>query len=507
MSINVLGEIRKISPNLKNLKIRSVSLCKNGSAYFDLICDVAVTDEDRMMIVDSVKGYLPTYFTNVNLSITKIVADAELVAREVISYLAIAHMSVSHSVCEKDLTVENSNGICEYVLNLDKDVYSYFAETNACEDISAHLEKCFCEKFIGNIKNVGKVEVNPSILKEKINTADYETIKCRYVTVSDVVKIWGNDIENTAVYIADAELVSGVVTFSGVITAINQKLTKSDKVYYVIEIDDTTGKLQAKVFMTKEKEKKWDKINVGTQIITRGELSIFNGAPSFRVLDLSYCIFPENFQPVERESKSVPSEYSLVKPEPLVEVSQSFLFSKERPVQPCLIGKTFVVLDIETTGVHYLDGDKITEIGAVRIKNGKIVDKFQTLVNPEVKISEEITKLTGIDDDMVKDAPTFNKVVPDLFKYVDGAYIVAHNIEFDYKFIKFMAKDTGYVFKNEGIDTLSFARETIPGLKNYKLNTVCGKFGIEFLHHRALSDAHATAKMFLELVEIKKSLP
>ena len=108
---------------------------------------------------------------------------------------------------------------------------------------------------------------------------------------------------------------------------------------------------------------------------------------------------------------------------------------------------------------------------------------------------------------MVKDAPSFDKVVPDLFKYVDGAYIVAHNIEFDYKFIKFMSKDTGYVFKNEGIDTLAFSREVLKGMKNYKLNTVCGHFGIEFLHHRALSDAHATAKLLLELVAIKKNLP
>ena len=135
------------------------------------------------------------------------------------------------------------------------------------------------------------------------------------------------------------------------------------------------------------------------------------------------------------------------------------------------------------------------------------MDKFQTLINPEKKISEEITALTGIDDEMVKDMPTIDKVIPDFFKYADGSVIIGHNLDFDYKFIKFYAKESGYIFKNDGIDTLPFAKEVVPRLKNHKLNTVCDYFSIQFLHHRALSDAHATAKLFLELVELKKDLP
>ena len=165
-----------------------------------------------------------------------------------------------------------------------------------------------------------------------------------------------------------------------------------------------------------------------------------------------------------------------------------------------------VVFDIETTGLSVATC-RITEIGAVKIVDGKIVDKFQTLINPKRRISEEITKLTGISEDMVKDMPTFDKIIPDFFKYAAGSIIVGHNLDFDYKFIKFYAKEQGYTFKNEGIDTLPFAREVVPRLKNYKLNTVCDHFSIEFLHHRALSDAHATAKLFLELVGIKKELP
>ncbi len=507
MSNSVLDQLRAVSADLANLKIKNITLSKNGVASFDLICDRAICDEDKIAIEKIIQRNLPPYFSRLNLSFAKIVADGELVAREIVAYLQNSHMSVSHSVSLGDVSFVQENGVYVYTLALDSDIYGYFSDNDVCADVSRRLEECFCGKFQGKIVDTGKTKFDSSILKDKVNSADYETIKCRHFDVSDVVKLWGEDISGRAIYIADSELVSGNVTFAGKIVSINQKQTKTSKNFYLLEIDDTTGVIAGRVFMTKEKEKKMEKINVGSQVIVRGDLSSFNGAPSFKIDSLSYCEFPSDFKIKERESKSVPSEYSLVFPEELVEVTQSFLFSTEKAVEPCMIGKTFVVLDIETTGVHYTEGDKITEIGAVKIVDGKIVDKFQTLVNPEIKISQEITDLTGIDDEMVKDAPTFEKVVPDLFKYVDGAYIVAHNIEFDYKFIKYQAKDTGYIFKNKGIDTLAFARDAVKGLKNYKLNTVCGHFGIEFLHHRALSDAHATAKMFLELVSIKKSFP
>lgn len=507
MSINVLNRLRGLAPELANLKIKNITLSKSGRATFDFICDKAIYADTRDLLINEIREQIPSFFSDLAVNVTKIVADSELVAREIISYLSSGHMSVAHAIKQEDVSYSNVTGIGEFTLTLDSDIYGYFDDNKVLDDIANHLEDCFCGKFIGKLKDTGKIDTDTSILNEKVNSADYETIKCRRFAVNDVVRLWGEEIDSSAVYIADAELVSGNVTFAGKIDAINQKETKKGKPFYILEINDSTGVISGKIFMTKEKEKKMEKINVGSQIIARGELSLFNGMPSFKIDDLSYCELPTDFKPVERESKSVPSQYSVVFPEPIVEVTQSFLFSNEREVESCMLGKTFVVLDIETTGVHYTEGDKITEIGAVRIVDGKIVDKFQTLVNPGIKISQEITTLTGIDDEMVKDAPPFDKVVPDLFRYVDGAYIVAHNIEFDYKFIKFMSKDTGYVFKNEGIDTLAFSREVLKGMKNYKLNTVCGHFGIEFLHHRALSDAHATAKLLLELVAIKKSLP
>lgn len=97
--------------------------------------------------------------------------------------------------------------------------------------------------------------------------------------------------------------------------------------------------------------------------------------------------------------------------------------------------------------------------------------------------------------------------MPDFFKFTRGATLVAHNADFDVKFIKTQSKPFDYYYDNPVIDSCQFSRDTVPGLSNYKLNTVCDHFGIKFLHHRALSDAYATAEMFIELVKIKKTLP
>lgn len=504
----IIDKIRLIDVGLQRLKFKSVTVSReNRSVDVELICDKAVSFENENRVREQITAVLPDGFVLGEFKITKILADGELVAKSVYEYLERQHKSVAHSMSVENISAEVRDGLCAYTVSADDDVCRYLTDNSVLSEVSEYLSSVYCSDFTGNLKSVGKAIINEEILKVKTSSSEYETLAVRSFKVGDPVKLWGDDIDPTALYMADSGLVSGDVTFAGTVTAINQKTTKNGKPFYVFEFTDTTDKLQGKVFLTKEKEKKIEKINVGTQILTKGDIAVFNGNNSYVIRDLSFCEFPSDFVPEERAGKSVPDEYLLVKPSTIEDVSQGNLFAVEKDVEECLIGKKFVVVDIETTGLNYASGDKITEIGAVRIIDGKIVDKFQTLINPEQKISEEITRLTGIDDGMVADKPVFDKVLPDFYKYCDGCTIVAHNIDFDYKFIKYMSSKTGYVFKNKGIDTLAFSKEVLPRLKNHKLNTVCDYFGIEFLHHRALSDAHATAKLFVKLAEVKKSLP
>ena len=129
------------------------------------------------------------------------------------------------------------------------------------------------------------------------------------------------------------------------------------------------------------------------------------------------------------------------------------------------------------------------------------------MVNPERKIPEVVVQLTGITDEMVADAPKFSEVVGDLYKFCYGSIIVAHNLPFDYAFLRNMSKPYNYVYTKRGIDTLTVAREMLPSLGHHKLNNICEYFGIELVHHRAYNDAYATAQALIELLKLKGKMP
>ena len=165
---------------------------------------------------------------------------------------------------------------------------------------------------------------------------------------------------------------------------------------------------------------------------------------------------------------------------------------------------TYVVFDLETTGFS-AEADRIIEIGAVKITDGKIVDKFSTFVNPQIPISFRIEKLTGITDAMVLSAPTIETVLKDFLDFCGDAVLVAHNAEFDTSFIANKAQKQGITVNNTILDTVLLAQFVIPNLHNYKLDTLCKHLGVSLEnHHRAVDDAGATADAFIKLIEMLK---
>ena len=161
----------------------------------------------------------------------------------------------------------------------------------------------------------------------------------------------------------------------------------------------------------------------------------------------------------------------------------------------------FVVFDIETTGFSPTVNN-IIEIGAVKISEGKIVDRFSTFVNPKEPIPYRIEKLTGINDAMVEDAPFINDALTQFSKFCEGAVYVAHNANFDMGFIKAKEEAAGIVRQYSYVDTLGMARLLVPEIARFKLDNLCKFFKISLEnHHRAVDDAEATAHIFLKLIE------
>ncbi|MDR3085136.1 MAG: PolC-type DNA polymerase III, partial [Christensenellaceae bacterium] len=165
------------------------------------------------------------------------------------------------------------------------------------------------------------------------------------------------------------------------------------------------------------------------------------------------------------------------------------------------LGRSYVVLDVETTGLSPVK-DRIIEIAAVKIKDGKILDEFSSFVDPQMRIPASATKINGIRDDMVEGAPKIGELMQTLSAFCEGFCVCAHNAPFDLAFLRAAARQAGLALPEQTLDTLPLARAVVPEIKRHRLDAVCKKLGVPLSqHHRALFDTRATAFMLMKLLE------
>ena len=176
--------------------------------------------------------------------------------------------------------------------------------------------------------------------------------------------------------------------------------------------------------------------------------------------------------------------------------------------QASLAEITFIVLDLETTGASPTNGCAITEIGAIAVRGGEVLEEFSTFVNPQVALPEYIVNLTGITDEMLSGAPLIDEVYPDFIHFIDrhkDVHLVAHNAPFDIGFLKAAASALSHDWpKYEVIDTVKLARRVIDRseIANYKLGTLSQFFDTKTLpNHRALDDVKTTVEVLHRLIE------
>ncbi len=168
--------------------------------------------------------------------------------------------------------------------------------------------------------------------------------------------------------------------------------------------------------------------------------------------------------------------------------------------------ESFVVFDLETTGLSPIN-DRIIEIGAVKIKDGQVVDHFSTFVNPDTPISFKIEKITGINDDMVLDAPKIEAVFEKFMDFCSGCVLVAHNAPFDTGFIMENSKRLKMPFLFSSVDTLGISRLLYPKNGKHTLDAIAKIMGVSLInHHRAVDDANATAQIFIKMIPILKEM-
>lgn len=496
-----LNEIRK-SSGLKNAILTKIVVDeRRRSAEFNLITDRTYSPSDEAAAVDTTEKFLPEG-TKVSVKISKLVADADLIAKKIYAVVRKKFPAAGSFVTPQDIRVEKTEGGANFYIEIGVQEQGLFRSENILDTIAAELSKNFCGSFIGNVCAVEREE-QPFAPDPYLPPAETQ-MPIRVFPVVDYKEIDGGEVPKYATYIADVQGENQNLVLCGEIRDVREKQTSAGKLFYVFTLSDKTSEMRVTYFTKKRTIDKAKRLQVGDRIVCRGDYSAFRENLSYTARYVNYGSYPEDFVPAEKPTRGVPAAYKAVFPEPFVDYNQAGFFDNT-DVPDSLKRQTFVVYDIETTGLNNtgLGGrmDAIIELGAVKVKEGVVVEKFSSFVAADRKLSQEIIDLTGISDEMLVGAPDVSDVIADFYKFCDGCALVGHNsVGFDSKFINYYGKQNDFVFKNPLYDTLFMAQQRLH-LNNYKLNTIADHYGVAFNHHRAFDDALATAKIFIALAK------
>ncbi len=508
MSENILEEIRAI-PSFDRAIIKSVELIKSEKRVeINIVTDKAFAEEDGRKVKVIARSFVPGFFS-CDVYLTKLTPDEGMVAKKIYALIPEINRPLSSFITPDDISVERTeNGFYFTVKIIHTSVYS----DGFASAIAKSLKENFCGEFSGECVASEK-KIDDIDTEETHENIQFE-LPVRRFPIVDFEFIEGNDKQTSAVYMCDLNFESESVVLCGKIVEMREhffKKNEKDKLMYNFTVTDGTARLKVGYFTRQRSVEKIKKLQVGDEIVLTCRSENFNGGLRATAVFIDRGRQPENFVPEKRPSKPVPKYYETVFPQPFEDFTQRDLFYKEN-LPDCLKDNVFVVFDLETTGLNTSPAsgnmDKIIEIGAYKIIGGEIKESFTTFVNPECALPRDIISLTGIDQQTVDAAPVCDKVMPDFYKFCDGAYLVGHNAaNFDFRFIDYYGSRCGYIFERRIFDTIPLSQQILPGLSNYKLNTVADRFGITFNHHRATDDALVTAKIFIELLKIKKVLP
>jgi len=507
MNERFLNEIREI-PSLQNAIISSVEAYKSKrEAVIKLTTNKTYTKEDIAAAEAVAKRFVPVYFST-TLHITKLMPDSDMVEKRILQIIKESDSRLAAFVEQGDISAkEVENGFYFTVSVINPQMYSA-SVNNIVEGLNKSFCGKFCGEFVASSKNIEEVEV-----EERHDNIEYE-IPPRTFEIVNFKSIESTLSDRIAVYLADLDFLSEKVCVCGRIVDMREKslTTNSGKVrtMFTFLIDDSTARMRISYFARQKSIEKVRLLKAGDSVVLTCKTEVYNGMVRPTAFCVDYGQPPEGFVPERRASKPVPKYYETIFPQPYVDFKQNDFFTDTR-LPACLTENQFVVFDLETTGLNRSPSagnmDRIIEIGAYKVIKGEIKEAFSTFVNPARKLSEEIINLTGIEQSDVDAAPTYEKVMPDFFKFIDGCYLVGHNAaDFDYKFIEYYCSRCGYMTERKVFDTIPLSQSLLH-LSNYKLNTVADYFHISFNHHRAADDALVTAKIFIELIKIKKSLP
>ena len=465
-----------------------------------------ISDADKKEISGWLRGLLNFEKMQLKVKFMKAYVEEKLIRKAINMFFEKKYKLVTSYMTDKNFSIKLTPIDVIVEFELSKRINKFFSEHKIVSELSKYLKDNFLTEFTIELKEnpdfIDEVDIENVEMKTKYKVAQRHGVEI-------IKEIVGKDIMTRPEYISFINAPKNAVVVAGFIKKIECKefIVKSGKrvgqtkAYYTFQIADERGKLDCIYFCPKTYRSDMDTLEECMYVLLHGDVK-------FNQLN-KLCLYVDKIalasEVVKEETEEKKKEYEgpVVKIEKLTALEQDNMFGDREKYNKKISGRTIVVFDIETTGLDPAT-DQIIELGAVKIENGNIIEKFSTFVKPTKKLSYEVSDLTGITDDMLEDAPPIELVIKDFYDFTRGCVLSGHNvIGFDIKFIRREGESIGLVFDNELIDTLNEARMAKLKITRYNLGTVVKALGLTLEGaHRAWNDAYATAQVLLKLNEV-----
>lgn len=546
--------------HLKELKvaIKEVKIVRDTK---ELILTLVTSDHIENIEKNEIEDMLKSkfHFFNIRVDILqekKAIKNSDELEKEIISTISSKVSSssswikdISWKYVGKDVTIILPNRMAYHSINTNgiKDTLSDLCRRNGFGFFVDYYENLDEDLYL-ETKEVEERKISKDILSNVVVKTEKKSEK----SVDRSNFIFGKTINSEPTKISDINLQSGNVVIKGTIFNINVKEIKGNRLILTFDIYDGTDSITAKCFFSEKQNRSiLDVLKEDDYGMLQGDVIYDSFSKCMVIMFRSFTLLRKEVRMDNSKEKRVElhlhtqmssmdgissvkklfnrakewghkaiaiTDHGVVQGFPeamylgkeldlkVIYGVEGYLIDDKQNIVSNLTTDSkadeFVVFDIETTGLS-AKNDMITEIGAVKIKDGNVIESFSQLVDPQVPIPEKITKLTGITDQMVEGKPKIEEVIKEFKTFIGNHVLVAHNAKFDIGFIRDKLSLVNLVLDNPVLDTLELVRTVYPDLKNHRLNTVAKYLGVELInHHRAVDDAVATSNILTKTLEM-----
>lgn len=495
----------------KDLQLQSVvvkkreGVCTTTFLYPSTVQELS--EEDKALIIEFLERQLGFEKMKLKVKFKRAFVEEKLILKAIKTFFEERYKLMYTYLHDENFKIKLTPIDVQIDIVVSERIDKFFEEHNIALELSKYLKSNFLSEFVVSLQ-VSEEFVDEVDIESVEITAKYKATK-RY-SVEIIKDCIGKNIPTKPEYINNIKSPKMGVVVAGFLNKIERHdfvrktgaKAGTEGVYYTFLLEDEKGKIDCIYFCSKTNLKQMEALEDCMYMLVHGDVekSKFSGKLVLRVDKMALANRLDEIVVEDKPKKEFVG--SVVQVEKLESLSQDSMFGKKVEYDNTIKGKSIVVFDLETTGFDRFN-DQIIDIGAVKVVDGVIKEKFASLVKPTIRISQQITDLTNITNGMVENAPAIEPVLIDFYNFAKDSVLCGHNmIGFDLDFVKRYESQLDIEFDNELLDTYKLAIKKGVRSRNFKLGTLCEYFDISLVGaHRAWNDAYATAQLLLKLCE------